>query len=873
MSSHFRDVAPACPDARVTRRILFQLHWFLGITAGLVLALMGVTGAIMGFDEEIVAALSRDRMTVEPTTAPRLTPDALRAQVREQAPGANIDRLTLRSDPAEAASVRLTPQQGQGGQRRQVYIDPYTGQFLGEARGTGFFAFVRQLHRWLALPGGGNGIGRTITGFCVLTLIFFVVSGIYLRWPAQPLDWRVWLALDWRKTGRNLYRNLHVIVGTWVTLVYLVIALTGLWWSYGWYRAGATRLLTGEWPAPRASHEAPPREQREREGARPETARGEGPRGEGPRADARPNDGQRVPRGEASAAQGARGEGRGAAVDASWDAAWAAFVGRVGPDYGDATLSTANGALRIEHLPEGARFGRMTDQYQLDLASGEVRSVERYADRDLGKTIVTNVLPIHNGRFFGVPGQIVMMLSSAAMPLFAITGILLYLHRRRRKVGVPRDAAVSGGFVDDSVLVAYASQTGGALRLAHVTAQAFTSGGQAVSVLPLARVDAAVLSQARRALFIVSTYGDGEPPDTARRFERQSMQNQPATPHLQYGVLALGDREYPQFCAFGHRVDRWLQSGGAQTLFKTIEVDGDEAAALAQWHARLSDLGAGQAAAMEPEPYRRWRLVQRRCLNQGGVGLLTFHLAFEPLDGVLDWQAGDIAELLPLPLVNLDAASIPAAPHEIVDVLPTPALPAREYSIASLPADGRLELIVRQVRRDDGELGIGSGWITSGLALGGEIEMRVRANPGFRLPPSARPLVLIGNGTGLAGLRAHLRAHAAAGHGGHWLLFGERNRAHDAYFDDELQQWSRNGVLTRLDRAYSRDADCGRYVQDLLRTQADEIRRNADQGAAFLVCGSLAGMAGSVDAQLRAALGDERVDQLAERGLYLRDVY
>ena len=802
----------------MTRRILFQLHWFLGITAGFVLALMGITGAIMGFEDEIIAALSHDRVNVEARSAPSLSPDALREQIRTQAPDSNIDRLSLHSQPTESASVRLSTQ-GPNGSRKLVYLDPYTGAFLGEARGTEFFSFVRQLHRWLALPNGPNGIGRQITGVCIITLIFFVVSGLYLRWPREALSWRAWLALDVRKTGRNLYRNLHVIIGTWVALVYLVIALTGMWWSYEWYRAGATRVLTGEWPAARGGREGGGGGERRRE----------------------------QPKAEPSA-------------EPSWDSAWNTFTGLAGSAYGEASLSAGNGgALRIDHLPSGARFDRMSDQYQFDLHSGDLRSVERYADKPLGKTIASNMFPIHSGRFFGLPGQIVMTASSLAMPLFLVTGVLLYLHRRRRAADWPRQALGSEAFDGDGVLVAYASQTGGAARLAHAAAQAFLNGGQTASVLPLARVDAGVLSQAKRALFIVSTYGDGEAPDTARRFERLSMQIEPTAGHLQYGVLALGDREYPQFCAFGHRVDRWLQSGGAQTLFQTIEVDGDEASALAHWHQRLAELGAGESVIEVPQAYGRWRLIDRVCLNPGGAGLPTYHLSFEPLDGVFDWAAGDIAEIIPQALQH--RGDQPSR------------LPAREYSIASLPTDGRLELIVRQVRRDDGELGIGSGWITAGLPLNGEIELRVRANPGFRLNPVTRPLVLIGNGTGLAGLRAHLRAHAAAGHGGHWLLFGERNLAHDAYFDDELQGWLQGGVLARLDRAFSRDADCGRYVQQLLHAATDELRRQADQGAAFVVCGSLAGMAGAVDTELRAALGEERVDQLVEQGLYLRDVY
>src|SRR5690606_38081067 len=112
---------------------------------------------------------------------------------------------------------------------------------------------------------------------------------------------------------------------------------------------------------------------------------------------------------------------------------------------------------------------------------------------------------------------------------------------------------------------------------------------------------------------------------------------------------------------------------------------------------------------------------------------------------------------------------------------------SREYSIASIASDGVLELIVRQERHADGHLGLGSGWLTEYLPLHGSVSLRLRRNSGFHLPQAPAPLVLIGNGTGLAGLRSLLKARIAAGERDNWLLFGERNRAHDFLCGDQLQ--------------------------------------------------------------------------------------
>ena len=212
----------------------------------------------------------------------------------------------------------------------------------------------------------------------------------------------------------------------------------------------------------------------------------------------------------------------------------------------------------------------------------------------------------------------------------------------------------------------------------------------------------------------------------------------------------------------------------------------------------------------------------------------------------------------------------------------------REYTIASLPRDGGVELMVRRTARDDGTPGLASGLLTDRLPLGGEVALRLRPHASFRIGANAqRPLILIGNGTGLAGLRAHLKARAAsrmdtanraiegrAPSGVQvWLLFGERRSAHDAHYRDEIDAWQRDGLIAHADWAFSRDQAERVHVQHLLARHASRLREWVDRGAAIYVCGSLQGMAGAVDAVLRETLGDAGVDALIREGRYRRDVY
>ncbi|MCQ4347679.1 sulfite reductase subunit alpha [Pseudomonas stutzeri] len=461
-----------------------------------------------------------------------------------------------------------------------------------------------------------------------------------------------------------------------------------------------------------------------------------------------------------------------------------------------------------------------------------------------------------------------------------------------------------GAPAHDCLPVAYASQGGQARAIAERSAAQLAQAGLAARAVPLEALDLA--NPPARLLLVASTYGDGEPPEHAARFARRLEQADLELRDLQYALLGLGDRQYPQFCAFARRLDRTLRARGARPLFDPLQADRLDAAVLRRWQQQLGQL-AGHAAFSDWQAadYQPWRLSRRSCLNPGSQGAPLFHLQLTPASGTPDWQAGDIAEIGPrqpaervaalLAALNLDGSTaladgaslgealsrrqLPEAPDDLhglsgaqlVERLPL--LAHRDYSIASLPADGDLELLVRQQQHPDGRPGIGSGWLCRHAAPGESIDLRIRANPGFRLPADCGPLILIGNGSGLAGLRAHLRERQQLGQHGHWLLFGERNAAHDCLLREELQGWQRSGHLARLDLVFSRDQATPAYVQHRLRESADELRAWIGRGATLLVCGSLQGMGREVDALLHGLLGSAEVERLREAGRYRRDLY
>ena len=415
----------------------------------------------------------------------------------------------------------------------------------------------------------------------------------------------------------------------------------------------------------------------------------------------------------------------------------------------------------------------------------------------------------------------------------------------------PAPASVSG---PADWLVVYASQTGNADYLAQQTAATLSTGGLSARAVCISALDADTLAGATRALFIASTYGEGDAPDTAARFADVAMAGAPDLSHLHYAVLALGDSSYTNYCGFGRALDGWLKTRGATPLFDRIDVDRGASDAIASWQHQLSHLaGTSDAPDWEAPSYGEWRIVERVLLNPGSAGAPLYRIALAPRDGVLpDWEAGD--------LVQVSAPGDPAQP--------------REYSIASVPGEGRIDLLVRLQQQVDGTAGAASGWLCLDAGMDATIALRIRVHARFRLGENAaRPMILIGNGTGLAGLRALLKARINAGVVENWLVFGERNARHDFLLREELEGWVGGGQLARLDLAFSRDGDGPRYVQHLLAECADELRAWIARGAAVYVCGSLQGMASGVHEALAEALGVDALHGLTTEGRYRRDVY
>jgi len=258
---------------------------------------------------------------------------------------------------------------------------------------------------------------------------------------------------------------------------------------------------------------------------------------------------------------------------------------------------------------------------------------------------------------------------------------------------------------------------------------------------------------------------------------------------------------------------------------------------------------APRAEPVRPIDYSLWRLTSRSCVNPGSGRRPAYLLRLEPEENLPDWQPGALARIYPGPC------------DDILD----PTVAVREYPVASLPSDGGIELLVR----DEGESC--SDWLCHGLEAGQRAALSIAVNPEFAPPADEVPLILIGNGVGIGGLRAYIRRRPPGTR--NWLIFGEHSSAFDMLIGPEIADWVATGHLERCDLVFSRDGNIRRHVSDQIHDSANPLFDWVLADAAIYVCGRQGSLLVDIHEALDKVLGTEVLDALKTAGLYKQQSY
>lgn len=547
--------------------------------------------------------------------------------------------------------------------------------------------------------------------------------------------------------------------------------------------------------------------------------------------------------------------------------------------------------------------------------------------------------------------------------------------------------------VSKDVTVLFGSQTGNCHGLSKKLSKLLDEQGFQVTLSSMSDFKPNALKKVENLLVLVSTHGEGDPPDNAISFyEFLHSKRAPKLDHLSFSVLALGDTSYEFFCQTGKEIDKRLEELGGKRLTPRVDCDVDFDASAADWMNQvlqsLSELTAGPGAAVpsgisgvtlsdlaesefsRSNPFHA-EILENLNLNGRGSKRETRHIELSLEGSNLHYEPGDslgvypenhpqlVEDLLtamgwrgeepvavdkngtqrPLreallrhyeitvltkPLIE-QAAKLTSNPglqelvsagregdlrayiqeRDLLDLVQgyelkgIPAsefvsllrkIPARLYSIASSPSayPDEVHLTVRTVRYEAhgrNRYGVCSVQLAERAEIGDKLPVFVQHNPNFKLPDNPDiPIIMIGPGTGVAPFRAFLGEREETGaRGENWLFYGDQRFSTDFLYQVEWQRWLKDGVLSRMDVAFSRDTDKKVYVQHRMLERSKELYQWLEEGAYVYVCGDEKKMAHDVHAALSTIIEQEGglspekaaeyLSLMQQQKRYQRDVY
>ena len=239
----------------MTMRSLFRdVHLWLSVPFGIILVLICFSGAMLVFEDEVTRWAKPHLYRVEPGPGPRISPDEAAALVAATLPGdVTVRGVKTYDEAGRSYHVNLSKPK-----RAAVFVHPYTGEILGRYERLPFFQTMFRLHRWLlgSRPAdGGIYWGKLVVGVSTLLFVFVLLTGLLLWWPRTKKALCNSLKITLRHGWPRFWYGWHVAGGMYALLLLLLMALTGLSWSFGWYREWVYGLLgTDARPLVRALH-------------------------------------------------------------------------------------------------------------------------------------------------------------------------------------------------------------------------------------------------------------------------------------------------------------------------------------------------------------------------------------------------------------------------------------------------------------------------------------------------------------------------------------------------------------------------------------------------------------------------------------------
>ncbi|GJN61419.1 flavodoxin domain-containing protein [Elizabethkingia anophelis] len=512
------------------------------------------------------------------------------------------------------------------------------------------------------------------------------------------------------------------------------------------------------------------------------------------------------------------------------------------------------------------------------------------------------------------------------------------------------------------ITLVYGTETGNSKKLATELAGVAKKKGIQVKLGDLSQYKPKDLAKEEYLFVVISTQGEGEPPILAKKFYDYIHENELNLSNIKFGVLALGDSTYPQFCKTGEDLDTRFEVLGAERIIplKRCDIDYEEDAH--RWLDHIFEVvqnkeaGTSQATPAKASSGRKkyqGKVSAIINLNDITSDKETYHIeieteepiAYRPGDalGVIPFNPKSVVEEI-IGLTGIDpgkqiqttrvTASVEELLHqhlnisyllkttvaqyaqitgqdipetrlslldllriypvknaeEFEDIIKVLTVQApRLYSVSSSPeahGDSEIHITVAKSEffiNDKKQNGLCSGFLSE-FEEDGTVEFYIQEAKHFKLPETAKDIIMIGPGTGIAPFRSFLWERDATGaEGRNWLFFGDRNFVSDFLYQSEFQDFLKTGALTNLDLAFSRDTAEKVYVQHRLQQKSSEVFQWLEGGASVYVCGAKEPMSKDVEETLLHIIQHEGkrnedeaknyLEELELSGRYAKDVY
>lgn len=416
------------------RKIFRNIHLWLSVPFGILITLICFSGAALVFEKEVMELCHRELYFVKKVEAAPLPMEQLMTKVAATLPDSvSVTGVNISSDPERAYQVTLSKPR-----RASMYVDQYTGEIMGKYERAPFFNFMFRMHRWLLdsmKQDGGIFWGKMIVGTSTLMFVFVLISGIAVWWPRTRKALKNSLKIVANKCWRRFWYDLHVAGGMYALVFLLAMALTGLTWSFQWYRTGFYKTFGVE-VQPSMGHG---------NAAANATAKGGKREGspEGGKREGSPEGRSGSPEGRSGSPEGRNGrpegrsgrpEGRKHSPYTNWQQVYEQLA-EANPNY--KLISVSDGSASVA-LP---RFGnqRGTDRYKFNPRNGEITETTLYKDLDNSGKIRGWIYSVHVGSWGGMLTRILTFIAALVGASLPLTGYYLWI-RRLMKRKIKREA-------------------------------------------------------------------------------------------------------------------------------------------------------------------------------------------------------------------------------------------------------------------------------------------------------------------------------------------------------------------------------------------------------------------------------------------------